>query len=727
MTVALDPGRALAKRVEAGRTARYDAAGATIPAEVLRDVLLRTTGGPRMLFLRNAEVTGELDLEAGTVRFPVTFDHCVFTAVPNVEQARVSALYLTGCRLPGLRGSQLAVDTNLMLTDCTVSGKVSLTAAAVKGHFRVVGTRLVNREGVALNADGMAVDQNVKFAGGFVAAGRVSMVGARIGGQFDCSGATFDNPGRTALELSGLRVREQTFWCDDFRVRGTVSLRRAQLAGGLDCSGAVLSTGEGDALRAERLVVGSDVRFSGAVVEGRVDLTGCDVGGTLDLTGGRFVDPGRTALDLARAQVRQNLLCRSGFVAEGKVLLAGAEISGNLWCEGGRFDNSTAAALDAPGLIVHRDVRLADQPSASGTGRECFHAVGAVVLSGATVDGSLDCAGGRFGNAGAVSLLAVGMKVKRDMVLAEGFVADGTVDLGGTEVGGSLDCRGGRFTARDEALVADRVQIGHSGEFDRIHAEGPVRMRGMTVTGNLSFADSVITAGGRSLTIKGTEIRGRLRLGFASRINSVDLRYVTVAQLDDRNTVWPVEVRLEEFDYKALYEDPNLPERLACLRRNHLFAPQVYLQLARVYESAGKYDFAKRVLIAGEDARWRSTAGVRRVRDRVIGFLLKCTVGYGYRPLRVLYWIAALLLVGTAVFAWLGEAGFRQVKVDGELVFHPLLYTLDLLLPVVSLKQRDFWIAEGWALTFSTVFTVLGWVLAICLVTGLGKAFKREL
>ncbi len=58
--------------------------------------------------------------------------------------------------------------------------------------------------------------------------------------------------------------------------------------------------------------------------------------------------------------------------------------------------------------------------------------------------------------------------------------------------------------------------------------------------------------------------------------------------------------------------------------------------------------------------------------------------------------------------------------------FQPLLYTLDLLLPVASLHQRDGWIALGVAQWLSVVFIVMGWILATAVVLSLTGLLKRD-
>jgi hypothetical protein len=105
---------------------------------------------------------------------------------------------------------------------------------------------------------------------------------------------------------------------------------------------------------------------------------------------------------------------------------------------------------------------------------------------------------------------------------------------------------------------------------------------------------------------------------------------------------------------------------------------------------------------------------------------LKWTVGYGYRPLRILWWLIALEIVGSFVF--LGLRNLQEIEASGGPVrsFNSTLYTLDLLIPVATLGQRSYWVPTGAAVWAAAVFTVAGWILAACLGVGIGKIFKSQ-
>jgi hypothetical protein len=173
---------------------------------------------------------------------------------------------------------------------------------------------------------------------------------------------------------------------------------------------------------------------------------------------------------------------------------------------------------------------------------------------------------------------------------------------------------------------------------------------------------------------------------------------------------------------------PELTDRLAWLRRNRGYVPQIYRQLASVYRAAGRDGEAISVSIAGEDARLKSYRGRFSLLWRTLGLLFKITVMYGYRPLLVVPWLIALEVFGSlwlTVLFWWGDFVPRW-KVEHHEQFNAWLYTFDLLVPVASLNQREPWIALGAADWSAATFTVLGWVLALCLAAGVGRMFKTR-
>lgn len=716
--------------VEQGDRVDFDSGDKPLRADVVRQVLVRKDASPgcRTLVIRNAEITGELDLEAAVLGIPAEFVRCRFPNPVNLQQTRALILSFVRCELTGIHAEQVRTEFGFAVRDCRCTGEIRLTGGHIRGQADFCGSHLRNPGGVVLVADGLEVDQDMRCSGGFRAKGRVRLVGAHIGGQLQCGDGEFVNPGGVAIEASDLLVKENVYWDAGFRSVGTVQLIGAHIEGELNCAGGRFRNRGGSALDFSGLVVDQDVIFTGGShVDGGADFTGCQIRGKLDLSGGAFHSVGGTALDLARAKLAQNMICRSGFELSGKLLLAGAEIDGNLWCEGGQFENKADVVIDATGVTVGRDVALCRETTGEG-----FRATGKVVFNDATIGGSLRCTGGHFGNPGDVVLTAKALDITRDALFCGGFVAEGEVDLTDAKIGGRLSGTGGRFEQRGTALTGDRITVAQSAEFGKdFHADGTVSLRDANITGDLDFTGAALasTSNGPALTLAGATIGRMLTLHVGERpTGEIDLSGATAGHLDDREAHWPTRVHLNDFDYRSLPHDgtsvPSVVERLRWLKLNNRYVPQIYAQLAGVYQKAGFDDDAAKVSVAGETARRRSLPGLTGRASRLSGLLLRWTVRYGYRPLQVLWWLLALQIAGTITFHFApGRLVATRDKVPD---FNAFLYTLDLLLPVVNLKQRDFWATTGWASWVAAAFTVAGWGLALCLAVGVGRIFKAR-
>lgn len=655
-----------------------DGKGTNVPASVVYGRLMGMgfLRRPNKIVVRDAAIVGRLDLESAKIGMTVEFQRCLFQEKINLEQARAKGLYFENCTLHGIAAGQLQTTFSFVLRDCADTGGITLVGAHVRGQVVIIGTKLRPATGRALAADGLVVDQDMVCVDGFQAKGCVRLVGAHIGGEFRCRNAEFSCPGKTAIQASGLEVSEHVWWAEGCHIEGAIDLRGAHIEGDLHCEGGRFDNDGGIALKFGGLRVDQNVAFtSGADVVGGIDLTGCHVGGMLDLTGGRVRHTATIpALDLARAVVDQNMVCHNGCDITGKVLLAGARISGNLWWEGARFHNVNDVVVDATGMSVGRDAKLSSEPGNGG-----FVADGQVILSDAQIGGSLDCTGGEFDNDGKIAIAAQGLTVTRDVTFERGFVARGGVDLADAVIGGDLKC-GGVF------------------QYD-----------------------------GVALALRGASVSGRFEVRFDPEPKGeIDLSQATVGRLDDEDAAWPARLRLDGFKYGGIPVEGTVRDRLLWLERNPRFVPQIYLQLASVYHEAGSDGDSTTVSIAREDARRRSQRGLLGWCKQIVGLALKYTVQYGYRPLWVLWWVAALEIAGSVVFWQFHDHGIIQPVDKAHPDFNAILYTLDLLVPVINLGQTQYWFPLGAAVWVAAAYTIMGWILATCLVVGIGRIFNAS-
>jgi hypothetical protein len=99
------------------------------------------------------------------------------------------------------------------------------------------------------------------------------------------------------------------------------------------------------------------------------------------------------------------------------------------------------------------------------------------------------------------------------------------------------------------------------------------------------------------------------------------------------------------------------------------------------------------------------------------------TVGYGYRPARAALWLAALLVIGSVIYAANPPAPLSS---SGAPHFNPVIYTLDLLLPVVDLGQKHAFNPGGTEQWLSYLLIAVGWVLATTIAAGVARVITRR-
>lgn len=488
---------------------------------------------------------------------------------------------------------------------------------------------------------------------------------------------------------------------------------------------------------AQNAVHEKGVKLTGAYIEGDLDLEGC-------------------------GDVRQLLL--------GNCWIAGAFILREARTQRILLDGSRVAGLQGNGVRTAGDVHL----------RHGFESEGEVQLMGAEIRGDLDCAGGLFRNIGGTALALHRARVSRDVFLSTSefdasmkFVAEGAVRLRSTIIGGSLACIGGSFSNTRPRRK--------SSEDD----EGQTK----------SICDE-------ALEVYRTKISGTLWLGPSSAPHdypvkiegSLDLRESHAAALVDHKDSWPVAkvtgpedkeltcaIHLDGFTYGRFAGNSSLKvaEREAWLVRqppSHLgkdFRPHPFEQLIKVYREMGHAKRARDIAIFKEKMRlrrpWHGKPWWCSPANLVWWLVGEKVAGYGYRWKG---WVILVSLVWLLAWGFYDQAGRHGAMapadpivfldpqleecrenwtscthpkmVDEHTPFQPVVYALDVLLPIVSLGQETAWApmvkafsielpgpaaipVHKWA-GFVLMWTeiLLGWVFGIVLA-GLGAvAVKRD-
>ena len=286
---------------------------------------------------------------------------------------------------------------------------------------------------------------------------------------------------------------------------------------------------------------------------------------------------------------------------------------------------------------------------------------GPVSFMRARIDGTLDFTGARILNAGEDAVNLVEANVAGDVLFHNGFTTDRIVYARLAKIGHDVSVHGAEFKG--------------DGEFDAERA---------TIDGTFYWVD-----------VKHTPK------------TVLDLEDVHAGSIWDDEASWPAPGNLviNGFVYGDIAGGPSDgPSRLRWLTlQPPEYHSQPFRQLAKALSEMGRDDGATQVHIAKEIAQRRF--GHESLPQRAWSLMLQYTIGFGYQPLRALWWIAGFVSLGTILFGWgyrmriitpTEEAAYREFVASGEApphypVFNPLVYSLENFLPVVELHQDKYW------------------------------------
>jgi hypothetical protein len=567
---------------------------------------------------------------------------------------------------------------------------VSLLGAHIKGQLSLHGAKLTGgiwplklgsaalvppeeearsadrRRAAAVVCDWLTVDQGLFCRDGFTAQGELRLLGATIGGQLILDGATLSNESGAALLADGLTVTGGMSCGDGFTVRGELRLPGAHVTAGLD--------------------------FHGAKVSGRLVLFGAHVRADLVLNDTTLSNDSGRALSGDRLRVDGDIHCGKDFIAHGELRLLGARVGGALVLDGATLSNDSGRALLADRLTVADDMLCRDGFTAHGELRLVDATVGGLVLDGAEVSGGLAlygahvtadlCLGGAtLANQSGPALSARQLRVDGDMLCREGFTSHGEVCLASAKFGGQL-------------TLNDATLINHDGTA-------------------LDLSEATVSRG--------------LWLRLATPPDGlVELTHMRAGALYDSEPTWPANLKLQGFRYDHLEADTEIgvSGRLQWLERDPSgYLPHPYEQLRAFYRRSGDDAAARLVAIAGQRRRRAQLP----LTGKVWNSFLHWTVGYGYRTWQAALWLIFLVAIGAPIFAGAHPDDITPARKLSEIPpFEPVVYTLDVLVPVVSLGQRGAWIPHAAAQWCSVALTIAGWALTTAVVAGLSGVLRRD-
>jgi hypothetical protein len=456
--------------------------------------------------------------------------------------------------------------------------------------------------------------------------------------------------------------------------------------------------------------IGGKLDCRSLVVTGETRAIDCRVTRNLLMYSARLDNPTGMALFAGGLDVGGGTFFGGGFQARGGVRLIGAHLRANLTMEGATFENPGGVAVN---------LERADIGPLFGDGLACK---GQLSVSGARIRGDLSLAR---------AVLESGVDTRA--LEAERAQIDGTLILREAKAVGELNLRGVRIGERLLLMRAElhnparttcrlsRAQVAADLLCDQLTSTGKLRLAGAVVGGAITLRGVVLTSG-TDLAVDAKNLSAReLVLQPATPIDGeVDLSHATIGVLRDDPATWPERLRLNGFTYQAL--DPLLTagQRLQWLARDQGgYQPQPYEQLAAHYTTLGQSAQGRSVLYARERILRRN----RSLVVRAWGALQDITVGYGYRPSRALAWIGLLLATGSIVFS---AAPPPPLQATAAPHFNGIIYTLDLMLPVVNLGQKYAFNPSGPEQWLSYFLIAAGWTLATTVAAGVARVLQRS-
>jgi hypothetical protein len=427
------------------------------------------------------------------------------------------------------------------------------------------------------------------------------------------------------------------------------------------------------------------------------------------------------------SKVRGGLLFRDRSRCLGEFRLLGASVGGTLDLSGSRLYARRGVCFAGDRMTVAGTLGL--------TGTRC---IGQLRLTNATIAGGLTCKGGVFINRGAKAFECSGLKVGGDVFWSDGFKAVGEVCCIRADFHGDLYCQGGSFrNVKKIALNCRSLNIRQAFFWRHV-----------------------------------ADLRGIVSLDSA-----------LVGDLVDEWSSWEKadHLKLNGFRYERISggtSPTDAATRIRWLKHQKpkvfgaAFWPQPWEHAAKVLKEMGHAEDAR--LVAMEKQRQLRQCGVvgnrrpvlrgRPVRDRlertriaainaftrILHRLYGGLAGYGYRPLRTVGWMALVWLLAFGAFAWAGTNGLMvpkgtagssipSARADAQSArFSPAIYALDMLLPLVDLKQEGDWApavasSDGsipWsagplrALMWFEI--IIGWIGSLLLVSAVGRLVQKD-
>ena len=617
------------------------------------------------------------------------------------EPGSAAGIRLRGASVTGpLELTGGTVTRPLVCEDCLFDAELSLADSSVR-TVRILDSQLPGMDGTRLRLDGI-----LDLAGSKIA-GCVRLEHAQVRGQLRMR-AAYAGAGTEAVAATGLTV-DGDVDCSRMHARGGISFRAATVTSTLDLTGARITSPGGRGLVLSYATIGGKLECRDLAVDGETRANNCRVTAHLSMSAARLGNPAGVAFFAGGLDVGGGAFFNAGFSARGEFRLIGAHLAANLTLEGGTFDNPGGVAVNLERAVAS---------SVNGDGLACR---GRLSMVGARISGDVSLVRAVLESGGGTSALnAERAQVDGTLVLQEAK-ALGEVNLRSIKVGERLLLRQAELRNPSQtALRLSRAQVTSDVFCNELTADGRLKLAGAVIGGSVSLKDATLAnAAGKAVDAASLQAQELILRPAVPVDGVVDLRDATIGVLRDDPAAWPGRLLLDGLTYRALEPLLTAGQRLRWITRDpNGYQPQPYEQLAAYYSALGQPAEGRDVLYARERAQ-RQGKGLAA---KAWSMLQDITVGYGYRPRRALGWFGFLLAIGSAVFS---AAPPSALQAGAAPHFNGIIYTLDLMLPVVNFGQKYAFNPGGPEQWLSYFFIAAGWTLATTVAAGAARVLQR--
>ena len=373
------------------------------------------------------------------------------------------------------------------------------------------------------------------------------------------------------------------------------------------------------------------------------------------------------------------------------------------------------------------------------------------------------------------------------------------VTLSNINISGDLVSTNSEFASPQLALLCNRANIGGKvvlGGNSRYN--GQVSFVNAQVQGDFSAQNGSFD-GNPALSMRSAKINGIFHWrDIKDCKNALELSNMSCKALNFDENSWFMcsEVKLSNLTYEGFAPMPsNANGEFWCRWLDHQpeshlkqqFRPKPFEMLSQVLTNMGMIEEAIAVKIHKEKTRTQFMADYEPKPDhwfdvfsrrlRIFGrrWIYGALIAYGYRPSRAVYYLVAIGLLGGFIYWWAALAGimtpahpliFKEAHAENGLIpkdcaknwvyfpaeiaekcsqsipsefseFQPFMYSFDVLLPIINLRQEvdwaprvvhhdgSDWLAGRLIRIWEWLEIAAGWLLSLLLVSAIGGIIRK--